>query len=152
MEKISIRFEPDPGLNHIEVLIRAPELDPDVSALMEQLSYQQSDMITVLDDRGVAHVIPEKDIVLISVKGKLVNVVTKDGSWFARRTLQSLEDELNAKRFVRISRYELVNLDQVLRYDFTVAGTLRLELHGGMETWAARRCIPELRRRLSGKE
>jgi ribose/xylose/arabinose/galactoside ABC-type transport system permease subunit len=34
---------------------------------------------------------------------------------------------------------------------FTISGTLRLELEGGMETWASRRCIPEIRRRLKGK-
>ena len=47
---------------------------------------------------------------------------------------------------------EIVNLDKVLRYDFTLAGTLRLELTGGIETWASRRCIPVIRKRLQGKE
>ena len=50
-----------------------------------------------------------------------------------------------------IKKFQIVNLAKVRRYDFTVAGTLRLELAGGMETWASRRCIPEIRRRLKGK-
>ena len=64
---------------------------------------------------------------------------------------KSLEDILDKQRFVRISRYEIVNLEKILKYDFTVAGTLRIELTGGMETWASRRCIPAIRRRLTGK-
>ena len=82
----------------------------------------------------------------------MVHVVTSNGSWYTRRTLQSLESDLAGRRFVRISRHELVNLDKVVRYDFTIAGSLRLELVGGMETWASRRCIPDIRRRLQGKE
>ena len=59
---------------------------------------------------------------------------------------------LDKKHFLRISRFEIVNLNKVLRYDFTLAGTLRLELAGGIETWASRRCIPAIRKRLLGKE
>ena len=66
--------------------------------------------------------------------------------------IHSLKSALDAQRFVRISRYELVNLDMVRKFDFTLGGTLRLELAGGMETWASRRCIPAIRARLKGKE
>lgn len=77
-----------------------------------------------------------------------MNIITSDGSYYLRQTLQGLEEKVDGRRFVRISRYELVNLDRVRRYDFTVAGTLRVELEGGMETWASRRCIPAIRKYL----
>ena len=97
--------------------------------------------------------IRQEEIILVSVEGKLVSLTASDGScWFTRQSLQSLEDALDKSRFARISRYELVNLNQVQRYDFTVAGTLRIELADGTETWASRRCIPAIRRRLIGKE
>lgn len=85
------------------------------------------------------------------MEGNVLNVITDNGIWYARRTLQSLEEELEGMRFVRISRFELVNLDRVLRYEFVDTKKLRLELECGMETWASRRCIPEIRRRLKGK-
>ena len=152
MKKINVRFERDPSLDSIDVVIRASEEDGAVTELMEKLSGQPPDALTVFDRYGNMRSLPVKDIILASVEGKLVNLVTPDGSWFTRQTLQSLEAALDKKRFVRISRYELVNLDKVLRYDFTIAGTLRIELTGGMETWASRRCIPAIRRKLTGKE
>lgn len=85
------------------------------------------------------------------MNGKVVDLITDDGIWHIRQTLQNLEDNLDKQRFVRISRYEIVNVEKILKYDFTVAGTLRIELTGGMETWASRRCIPAIRRRLTGK-
>ena len=151
MKNISVRFEPDPTLAHIDVVVRAPERDAEVEALLDRLSDRPSDTLAVFDGSGSLRALPAGEIILASVDGKLVNIVTEDGSWYTRRTLQSLEEELDERRFLRISRYELVNLDKVLRYDFTLAGTLRLELQGGMETWASRRCIPAIRRRLLGK-
>jgi DNA-binding LytR/AlgR family response regulator len=97
-------------------------------------------------------VIARDDVVSVSVTGKQAQIVTEEGRYTVRQSLQSLESELDPDRFLRVSRHELVNMDKVERYDFTVNGTLRLELAGGMETWASRRCIPAIRRRLNGKE
>ena len=152
VKTITVRFEPDPALNHIDVLIRAPEQDEEVAALMEKLSGGRPEQLPVFDRNGCLHVISPDDIILASVEGKIVTVITENGSWHMRRTLQSLEAELDSERFARISRYELVNLNKVQHYDFSVSGTLRMELAGGMETWVARRCIPALRRRLLRKE
>ena len=151
MKQILVRFEPDPSLEKIEVVIRASEQDPDVTALMDQLTRPEPDTITVFDRNGIVRSLQTEEIISASMDGKRVKIVTEEGAWYTRCTLQSLEKTLDRKRFLRISRYELVNLDKVLHYDFTVAGTLRLELMGGIETWASRRCIPQIRKRLTGK-
>jgi Response regulator of the LytR/AlgR family len=152
MKKVNIRFELEPALDEIEVVIRASAQDEHVTALMERLSERPPDSLTVFDGFGNLRTLSPGSIILASVEGKLVNIITDDGSWYTRQSLQSLEDTLDKNRFLRISRYELVNLDKVLRYDFTLTGTLRLELAGGMETWASRRCIPAIRKRLLRKE
>ncbi len=151
MKKKSFRFELDPNLDNIEVVIRASVQDEEVTALMERLSEPVPDSLTVFDGYGNMRMLSPYSIILASVEGKLVNIITEDGSWYARQSLQSLENTLDNKRFLRISRFEIVNLDKVLHYDFTLAGTLRLELAGGMETWASRRCIPAIRKRLLGR-
>ena len=152
MKRITFRFEPDPNLDHIDVVIRASAQDEEVMALLERLSRPAPDSLTVFDGHGNLRTVSPDDIILASVEGKFVNIVTEDGNWYARQSLQSLENTLDNKRFLRISRFEIVNLDKVLRYDFTLAGTLRLELAGEIETWASRRCIPAIRKRLLGKE
>lgn len=152
MKQIRVLFEPDPSLDRIEVLIRAPEEDEQVAAIMKRLSSAGSETLAVFDRQDIQKMIPVEEIVCASVNGKLVNVVTENGSYYTRQTLRNLEALLEGHRFVRISRYEIVNLTKVVSFDFTLAGTLRLELKGGMETWASRRCIPLIRKRLWGKE
>ena len=151
MKEIRIRFEQDTALSDIEITVRASGQDAEVSALMARIAGEMPQTLTVFDGKGNLKTLQEDKIILASVDGKSVRIITADGSWFSRQTLQRLEETLDSRSFIRISRYEIVNLRKVSRYDFTISGTLRLELEGGMETWASRRCIPEIRRRLKGK-
>ena len=139
-------------MDYIDVLVQAQERSKAVDTLMERISGHPTETLSVLDEDGALRTIPTAEIVTVSVSGKHLRIVTRDNMYSARQSLQSLEQSLNPRLFVRVSRYELVNLSKVLRYDFTLSGTLRLELVGGMEAWASRRCIPQIRRRLSGKE
>ena len=152
MKKYNIRFERDPSLHRIEVIVRAPQENEDVRELMNRLTDHEPNTLVAFDGNGNVRPIVAERIISASVEGKLISLVTQDGVWYTRQSLQSLEAALDKRRFVRISRYELINLNHVIRYDFTVAGTLRVELAGGMETWASRRCIPAIRRKLAGKE
>ena len=106
--------------------------------------------MTAVDGTGIR--IDPDEIVSVSVYGKLSQIVTEEERHTVRQTLQSLESKLQNGRFVRISRHEIVNLDKVKKYDFTLGGTLRLELAGGMETWASRRNIPLIRKKLLERE
>ncbi len=152
MKGIKVRFEQDRSLDNAEVIVRAAEKTEELEALMERISGMPPDTLTVTDMDGALLKIRADDIVSISVMGRIVNIVTEGGSYTVRQSLQSLESELDDERFVRISRYELVNVDKIRRCDFTLSGTLRIELAGGMETWASRRSIPLIRNYLMGKE
>ena len=49
---------------------------------------------------------------------------------------------------MQISRYEVVNLSKVKRFDFSISGQLQIEMKNGISTWASRRFIPEIKNRL----
>lgn len=148
MKEIKIMFEQDKTVEGIEVKIRASENDGEVSALIDRICCKQTELMTVTCTDGVLINIVPDDIVSVSVSGKLVKIVTENGTYTVRQSLQSLENKLATRRFARISRCEIVNLDKVIKYDFTLGGTLRLELTGGAETWASRRNIPIIRKKL----
>lgn len=152
MKKIEVRFEPDASLDCIDVLVRAPERDGEVEEVITRAAGRTPVMLTVTDAEGAQRVIPAADVLLISVNDKRVDVVTENDRYIARTSLQGMESLLAPTQFLRVSRFELANLARVVRYDFTLGGTLRLEFAGGMETWVSRRCIPAIRRRINGKE
>ena len=151
MKKLKLRFEQDKTLDEIEIVVRAAEKDAQVTALLESLSKDEPVKLTVLDSGNRASVIDEKDIVFVAAEGKLVRVVTTEGIYKAKQSLQSIESILS-RTFLRVSRFEIINLKKVRKYDFTLVGTLRVEFDNGMETWASRRYIPLIKERLSGEE
>lgn len=151
MKKMNVRFERDKTLSGIDIVIRADERDAQVEALIEQLSRRNEPKLTLLDGDGCTCVVDESQIVLVTASGKQVTVTALGGIYRAKQSLQSIE-ALLSRRFLRVSRFELINLSMVRKYDFTIGGTLRIEFENGMETWASRRYIPLIRERLSGEE
>ena len=151
MKKLKLRFEQDKTLDEIEIVVRAAEKDAQVMALLESFAKVEPIKLTVLDSGNRASVIDEKDIVFVAAEGKLVRVVTTEGIYKAKQSLQSIESILS-RTFLRVSRFEIINLKKVRKYDFTLVGTLRVEFDNGMETWASRRYIPLIKERLSGEE
>ena len=152
MKHINVSFEQDETLDVIEVIIRASEEDKEVEDLKSRISENGAQSIAASNGGDTINIVPTADIILLSVNDKEVSIITEKDRFIARQPLNSIESGLDPKRFVRISRYEIVNITKVVRYDFTLGGTLRIELVGGMETWASRRCIPQIRKRLMGKE
>ena len=151
MKKVNVRFESDKSLDDIEIVIRAAKRDGQIDALIESLTRNEPVKLTVLDKDNRPSVIEEKDIVFASADGKNVQIVTVHGKFRAKQSLQGIEDVLS-ERFLRVSRFEVINLKMVRKYDFTLMGTLRIEFENGMETWASRRYIPLIKERLSREE
>ena len=151
MKKINVRFEQDKTVDSIEIVIRANERDAQITDLMERLAQRESFRLIALDKNECPSVIDEKDIVFLFADGKDVRIVTINGIYRARQSLRSFEETLS-RTFLRVSRFEIINLKMVRKYDFTIGGTLRIEFENGMETWASRRYIPLIKERLSQED
>ena len=151
MKKINIRFEQDSSLEQIEVIVRAKDRDAQVSGIIESIAGKKPQSFTVIDSNKCPCIIDESEIIVISSEGKQMRIVTPSGVYTKKQPLQNIE-KLLGRSFLRISRFEIINLKKVRKYDFTIIGTLRIEFENGMETWASRRYIPLIKERLSGEE
>jgi DNA-binding LytR/AlgR family response regulator len=147
---INIRFEKNDESQDIDVVITASEKTDEVMELIRRIEDPLAGTLLVSDEEGVTTVLREKCIISISSNGKKLKIRTEDGTYEVRLSMQDAEKKLNPLSFIRISRYEIINLGKVRRFDFTVSGTLRIEMADGTETWASRRLIPVIKRRLQG--
>ena len=151
MKKIRVRFEQEKTIDGIEIVIRADKCDEQINALIDSLTRKEPVRLTVLDSDNCQSVIEEKGIIFVSADGTNVQIITVNGIYHAKQSLQSIEDVLS-DRFLRVSRFEIIDLKKVRKYDFTLGGTLRIEFDNGMETWASRRYIPLIKERLTKEE
>ena len=90
----------------------------------------------------------EERIDYLVTDNKRLRVESEDGTFWIKATMQFAEQNLNPSAFLRISRYEIINLRKVRRFDFSNSGMLSVEMEDGTRLWASRRFIPVIRERL----
>ena len=152
MKRINILFKEDPDQQDIDIVITAASKDEQVKDLMQNIADPFESTFTVYDDKGSAIIIPLDKVYSISSNNRKLKVVSEDGVFEMRSSLQDIEQDLRSPSFIKISRYEIINLLKVKKFDFSVSGTLRIEMNNGMQTWASRRNISEIKKRLMRKE
>ena len=149
-KKIEIHIEIDPAYDIPEITIRTGEITPFVDRLVEQLKhFEEKDpvRINVYDDNSEVF-LEQKDIFRVCTENKKIKVFTDSRSYFCRRTLREMEELLDKEIFVRISRFEIVNIKKIVSFDLSIVGTIKIKLEDGSETWVARRCVKTIQNRL----
>lgn len=149
MKRVNVRFEEEANRSDIDVLFTASQMDDQVTALMSRVEDPLVVTWSVRNERGELVTLPEERIVAISVDNRKLRIAADDGVYWLKMTLQDAEKALNPSMFLRVSRYEIVNLRKVRQFEFTLTGTLRVEMENGSDIWASRRFIPIIKKRLS---
>ena len=140
--KVEIRI--DPACETPEIVVRTARVTPQLEALVQRLE-GEGERLTVHTERGAAF-IPLSDILRLYAERQTVLVQTQQGTYTVRQRLYELEESLAPHRFVRISNSEIVNARMITGMDFSLAGTIRLSLRGGIETYASRRYVSRIRK------
>ena len=149
MKNIDVLFKKNPDLKNIIVTVSASETDEQVSFLMDLIKNSGGNDLFVFDSDGRLQRITEDQIIRIQVDNKSLRISTTNGEYRLRKSMQEAENMFRNSLFLKISRFEIINLQKVTNFDFTIAGTLRIEFTDGGLTWASRRFIPIIKQRLS---
>ena len=152
MKRVNVSFEADEERRDIDVAFTAAERDDQVEALMARVSDPLASVLTVYDEHGATVSIDESSIVIVTAGNKKQRVICDEADYEIRMSLQDVEAMLNPSTFLRVSRYDIINLAKVQRFDFSVSGTLRIEMKRDVEIWASRRFIPMIKKRLQRKD
>jgi DNA-binding LytR/AlgR family response regulator len=109
----------------------------------------ESEMIAVANISGGGHrLIARGSILYVQSHGDFVRIVTEDGRYLLRATLNEIERRWERHGFVRVHRQYLVNLPRAVELRPLLGGTAELTFPGGHTVPVARRHVAELGRRL----
>ena len=155
---IDIRIEIDPKCHDPVILIRTDQKTQtveDIIHMIEACTDSSYPLITGYRDSEM-ELLSQRDIVRVYVEARKVRIRTIDGIYGSRKPLSFLETVLNTDRFIRISRFEIVNIRKISRFDFGMAGTVHILFDDGSVSWAARRYVRAIQQALNrietGKE
>lgn len=149
-KKISISFEIDNSCEFPQVIIKADQRSEKIDKIIEaieQCVYADKSRIPVNDGESII-LLEQKDIMRVYTENRRVVVSTEAKDHESRMTLKEFEDILDKRYFVRISRFEIINLSKVFSFDLSMSGTIKVIFEGGSETWVARRYVKDILRKL----
>lgn len=98
-------------LERVEKRLREDKEQP-VSQLLEQYQQHKTPLERILvKDRNRIHILPVKEISFVEAQDDYVAFYKKEKSYLKKETLSKLEKRLDGRRFVRIHRSYLLNID-----------------------------------------
>ena len=147
---IDIDIQIDPTCADPKVVIHTNRITPEIDNIVHAIegctdnafpmvSAFAGEKLVLLSQREIIHVYLERR--------KLV-VCTERGEFVARGTLTDMEALLSPRRFLRISRSEIINLYKVSEFNFSPSGTIQINFEGGSSTWVARRYVRAIKEAL----
>ena len=104
-------------------------------------------MVVAFKDDEI-YLLEYEEIIRCITKDKNVFIQSKDGEYKARMRLYELYERLNKNKFIKISRYEIINLDYVKKLDLSFKGTIAVEFKNGSISYVSRRYLKEFKKAL----
>jgi DNA-binding LytR/AlgR family response regulator len=142
-KRVNIRVEIDPEYTTPQVIIRTGERNGLVENIINAIETSVNakvHRITVNDGEKTV-LIDMSDIIRVYVENRKLIVSTVSKDYESRQPLKQFEKKLDPESFIRISRFEIVNINRVTGFDMSVAGTIAITLENGSQTYVARRCV-----------
>ena len=140
--KVEIRI--DPACEAPEIIVRTARVTPELEALVQSLE-GGGERLTAYTERGAVF-LPLERVIRVYAQRQAVLAQTAEGVFTLRQRLYELEEKLAPHRFVRISNSEIVNARMITGMDFSLTGTIRMSLRGGVETSASRRYVSKIKK------
>lgn len=129
---------------------QASEVSQRILALLEEQKAKKYLDRLVIKNNGRVFFLKVEEIDWISAEGNYVNLHVKKESYLLRETISSLEAQLDPRRFARIHRSQIVNLDCIRELRHWSHGEYQVILHSGAELMLSRSYREKLHGLLGG--
>ena len=130
-----------------EAAIYTAAMTGEVQQAVRLLSEESPQMLACCDGESVV-LVEQTQLVRVYGAAKKVYAQTTQGEFLLRRRLYELEQILDRRYFVRISKSEIVNLRRVTALDLSLAGTIRMTLGEAAVCYVSRRYVKKIKEAL----
>lgn len=142
---MKIEINIDPACTEPRITIHTDRMTDELESLIRRLSSPNPDAIPAQTERGV-ELLEAGSIIRIYTERQRVFAQTSQGVYSLKFRLYEMENRLAGCGFVRISSSELVNTKMIVGMDFSLSGTIRICLKGGISTYVSRRHVAEIKK------
>ena len=142
---MKIEINIDPACAEPKLVIHTDRMTDEIDALIRRLSAPRPAAVPAQTERGV-ELLPVEKLIRIYTERQKVYAQTSEAVYPLKFRLYEMEERLKGHPFVRISSSELVNTRMITGMDFSLTGTIRVMLKGGITTYVSRRHVSEIKK------
>ena len=124
-------------------VIYCREISAEVLSAAEALG-RTGDVITAYDNGSII-VIDKKDLYMIRAEEGRTRLWTADSAY---ETAKPLRDFETLSGFMRISKFCIINLEKIKRFDPMFSGTMQVTLKNGSKDYISRKYLPNVKKYL----
>jgi len=141
---VKIEVKVDAACAETTVVICTDKVTDEIQQLVRKLS-QDAPQVIVGFREDEAVILTQEEMLRVYAEGGKVYAETSSGRFQMRQRLYELEERLDAKRFVRISNAEIVNLGWIRGFDLSFAGTICVRMKNDAVTYVSRRYVAKIK-------
>lgn len=132
----------------IGIVVLAPAPSPEVEELVRRLEAEQLSPLRGWQEDTLT-LLPQSHVVRCYAQDKRVYAAVDGGAvYLLQERLYELEEQLDRRRFVRISNGEIINLEKVTAVDLSLTGTIRMTLGEAGYAYVSRRYVKKIKETL----
>lgn len=140
--KVEIQIHSD--YEETKVVIYAKELTEEVQNIQAKLTEWTPQVLSGFYGDRLEIIDPEEILRIYAQDGK-VFLKTEEKEYQLRLKLYEIEERLDKKIFVRISRSEIINLKKAVDFDLSYIGTISVKLTNGENSFVSRRYLKKVK-------
>lgn len=142
--ELDIEIKVDSNYKQPVVVIYTDKITDDINSLVDKLSNKNATILTGIFNEQIEVIKLEDLIRIYSANGK-VYAITKDKEYVLKKRLYELEEALDPNKFIRISNSEIVNIHKIKKFDFSISGTIIIEMEHNNRSYVSRRYVYKIK-------
>ena len=141
---MNIEIKIDEKIKENKIIVQVNEMTDEISNIIDLLKSTNNEKLKVYLDEEL-YFIDENDIETVYSSDGKVFVKANDKDYQSKMRLYELENILNKKTFLRISKSEIINISKVKSINTNLIGTIIITFFNGNKTYSSRRYISKIK-------
>ncbi len=131
-----------------KIIIKTSKITPEIDNIIKKLNENNYNILCgFIDDK--IQILNQNDIISIYSNDGKTFALTSNKEYRLKQRLYELEELLDKRFFVRISKSEIINLKMIDSLDLNFIGTIYVKFKNGTNTYVSRRYVKKIKEILS---
>ncbi|MHC5249902.1 LytTR family DNA-binding domain-containing protein [Enterococcus sp. LJL90] len=148
--KIEVQLTEQLAEDELEIFIKAAPANQQVQRLVAELEYLLEETPTAipLKQKERIALVKVETIVVVSVQKAELTIKTLNGEYQTKERLYQFVERLRNPDFLQISKFSVININQLDYLEDSFSGNMLAFLNGGYQESVSRKYLPNLMKRL----